>query len=117
MVKSYIDLIGPFTEYVYAENGSTRLAEAKENGKWLDDTINSATGECSNLQLGKLYYYYIDNYPVKVAEEIADDKVITNQNPNIEPDVDKDTRYSGFVSTIINSSVKFYWKVWCVRYR
>ena len=105
--RSYLDIIGPYDEY------------PKPN---IDDRhTNQGTGllkSSSALQLDKVYFYMVENYP------IHDEQNITAQDPRTHSDWDEDGRQGGFISSVRSrqpyrpktneNGIKYEWKTWMV---
>ena len=99
-LNSYLDICGPYSEIPLAENGTTNQGyglltpQKTENS---NVTIINPLDPC---------FFMVENYPLQSGA----------QNPNDAVDIDGDTRFGGFVSTIENvkDNIWYEWKVWCV---
>lgn len=105
--KSYLDIIGPYPD----RNPPIPVPDITNRSTNQDDP-NFPRGSSSNLDLGKLYFYMVENYPIPEAP----------QDPNVDSDYDGDGRSGGFISTIVNTDpeianprIRYVWNTWLVR--
>lgn len=103
--KSFLDIVGPY-----------------ENTIPMPDTIGRSTAQGAGLikpmpsilNLDKLYFFMVENYPLPDGTQNPTDPVAS-------PDWDNDSRHGGFITSIINpeSSTKggkvyYRWRTWMV---